>query len=65
MRSINANLDLLSDLELEEAYDGGILDNSHCSLPEKLRRYKIPMWRKLGESGVLPRIVKSISRSDT
>ena len=34
------NLDLLSDPDSETAYDGGILDNSHCSSPEKVRRYK-------------------------
>ena len=65
IRSINANLDLLSDPDLEAAYDGGISDNSHCSSPEKVRRYKIPMRRKPGESGVLPRTVKSSSVSDT
>ena len=65
MRSINANLDLLSDSNLEAAYDGGILDNSHCSSPEKVRRYKFPMRRKPGELGVLPRTVKALSISDT
>ena len=65
IRSINANLDLSSDPDLEAAYDGGISDNSHCSSPEKVRRYEIPMWWKPRESGVLPRTVKSISVLDT
>ena len=65
IQSINANLELLSDPDLEAAFDGGISDNSHCSSPEKVRRNKIPMRRKPGESGVLPRTVKSNSVSDT
>ena len=65
IRSINANLDLLSDPDSEAAYDGGIWDNSHCSSLEKVRRYKIPMRQKPGESGVLPRTAKSNSISDT
>ena len=43
IQSINANLDLSSDPDSEAVYDGGILDNTHCSSPEKVRRYKIPM----------------------
>ena len=65
IRSINANLDLLSDPDSEAAYDGGILDNSHCSSPEKVRRYKIPKRRKPEESAVLPCTVRYISTSDT
>ena len=63
--SINANLELLSDPDSEAAYGEGILDNSHCSSPEKVRKYKTWMWRKPWESGILPCTVKSISISDT
>ena len=38
IQSINANLDLLSDLDSQAAFDGGISDNSHCSSPEKVGR---------------------------
>ena len=37
---------------LEAAFDGGILDNFHCSSPEKVSRYKIPMWKKQGSNSV-------------
>ena len=65
IRPFNANLDLFLDRDSGAAYDGGILDNSHCSYPQKVWRYKIPLRGKPGESGVLPRTVKSISVSDT
>ena len=65
IQSIDANLDLLSDPDIEAAYDRGISDKSHCSSPEKVRRYKRPMRRKLGELGVLPDTVKYNSVSDT
>ena len=65
IRSINANLDLFLHRDSEAAYDGGIFDNSHCYYPQKVWRYKIPLWGKPGESGVLPHTVKSISVSDT
>ena len=59
MLSVNAISDLSSDQGSEEAYDGGISDNSSCSSPSKVSRYIIPMRRKPREPGLLPRTTGS------
>ena len=58
------NLSMKSNPDSEAAYDGGISGNRHSSLPEKVRRCRIPMRQKPGESGVLPRTVQPNSVSD-
>ena len=47
--------DLSSDPGSEAAYDGGISDNSSCPSSSNFGKYRIPMRRKPGEQGLLPR----------
>ena len=47
--------DLSSDPGSEAAYDGGISDNSSCPSSSNVGKYRIPMRRKPGEQGLLPR----------
>ena len=62
VQSVDAISDLSSDPVSEAAYDGGISDNSVCSSPDRMKRYRIPM-RKSPESQVFYPVQQGLKAS--